>query len=241
MVFVYREWSKAGDTTTRDIGLQNERWDSMETAWKSLGGNDKTILMGDMNFCMINITNSYQRQFDHIRDSVYDNFLLDGYTQLVEDFTRYQTNDTPGLLDHIYVNDVRYIERVYNVSMINSDHNLVGLRLCHDGPVRRVKTFTKRDIKGIDQKKFEDQLLLTNLWEIFLENDVDTALHKLNLKIRHVLDIHAPEKLRVVRGNDSKWITPELRRLLDRRKFLHEVAQRSGDQNDWSPRSLNVS
>ena len=46
-----------------------------------------------------------------------DNFLLEGWTQLVEETTWHQSHDAPGLLDHVYTNDIRYVEEVYIVSI----------------------------------------------------------------------------------------------------------------------------
>ena len=164
LVFVYREWAVLGDNRTLSIPLQNSRWDTFVPRWNSLKG--KTLLLGDFNFCQLNTTSNYQRQFDHIRDSVSENFLLEGYAQLLEEETRFQKNSTPGLLDHIYLNDTFYVERVYNSPEIDSDHNLVGLRLRHDGPVHQPKYIQSRDIKGIDVDDFEKDFLNSNLHEI---------------------------------------------------------------------------
>ena len=45
------------------------------------------------------------------------------------------SNGYTSLLDHIYFNDMTFIQEVWNTSMIVSDHNVVGVCLQHDGPV----------------------------------------------------------------------------------------------------------
>ena len=152
--FCYREWAKGGSPPTQDIPQQNDRWDTMVPQWRTLTGS-KSMLIGDLNYCIKNGNTQYQRRFDHIRDSIMENFLLDGWSQLVQDETRHQKGDSPSLLDHVYVTDYSYIERVYNHTTVDSDHNTVGVRLRHDGQVHAKKMFESRDIEGIDQEEFE--------------------------------------------------------------------------------------
>ena len=153
LCFTYREWRKSGRQETRSIPQQNDRWDTMVPQWRSLEG--KSLLIGDMNYCILHGNLPYQRQFDYIRNTILDNFLLDGWVQLVQDETRFQTNDHPSLLDHVYVTDVSYVELVFNSPVIDSDHHAVGVRLRHDGQVNYKKIITKRDTEGIDSKDFE--------------------------------------------------------------------------------------
>ena len=232
VVFVYREWRKCGDASTRHIDMQNDRWDTFVPKWRSLQGNG--IVIGDMNHCFLNGNSTYQKQFHHIRDSIAENFLLEGWTQMVLDPTRHQARDSPSLLDHVYVTDCSYIERVYNSSLVDSDHNTVGTRLRHDGQVHHHKVIESRDIAGIDADDFEREFLISNLWEIFTEADVDTAVQKLNTKINRVLDLLAPVKSTVIRKNFAPWINDDIKIQLRERNKLHRIAQISGNQEDWT-------
>ena len=116
----YQEWEKGGSSETLDLPDQFNRWDTFVPKWLEL--SDKSMVFGDFN-CIKNGNTPYQRRFDHIRDSVMDNFLLQGWAQLVHDET------TPGLPDHVYVTDYTYIIRVYNHSRVDRDHNTIGVWL----------------------------------------------------------------------------------------------------------------
>ena len=230
-VFIYREWMKCGDSRTRHLPMQNDRWDTFLPKWLALKG--KTMLMGDLNFCCKNTTSTYQKKFDHIRDSILDNFLLQGWMQIVDDETRFQKNNPPSLLDQIYLNDSQYIERVYNVPYVDSDHNTIGVRIRHDGPVHQPVKFQKRNIKGIDQETFSSYYLSSNLWEIFQETDVDTAVFKLIIILQCILDTLAPLRTITIGQKQMPWMTEELQQSLEHRNLLHRIAQTTGNQEDW--------
>ena len=231
LCFLYREWMKCGDSRTRHLPQQFKRWDTFVPKWKSLKG--KSMLIGDLNYCIKNSTSNYQKKLDYVRDSILDNFLLQGYSQLVEEETRFQKNNPPSLLDHLYTNDTQYIERVYNLSHIDSDHHLIGVRFRHDGPVQQPIKFQKRDIKGIDKDLFTSLYLSSNIWEIFQEPDVDVAVFKLNFTLQYLLDHLAPRKTITIGQKQMPWMTPELQTELQWRNHLHQVAQTSGIQDDW--------
>ena len=232
LVFLYREWAKGGDQDTRPIPEQISRWKTFIPHWLALSG--KTMVMGDFNFCFLNHGNTqYQKQFEPIRETILDNFLLHGWSQLIQEETRYQTNAKPSLLDHAYANDLSYFDRVYNFSHIDSDHNSIGVRLRHDGPVRHLKIIEKRDLKGIDREEFERLYLTQNLWTLFSEENVDVAVWRMNMKILNVLNRLSPKKTIVAKKLSKRWISPEIKAELMERTRLHNRAKQTGDQEDW--------
>ena len=246
--FLYREWMKCGDSKTRDLELQKSRWKTFIPKWKSLTG--KSLVLGDYNFCFLNGNSPYQRQFQEMRDLVEENFLLDGWSQLVQDCTRHQRNNIPSLLDHVYSNDLSFFDRVYNLSIIDSDHNCIGVRLRHDGQVHYSKIIEKRDYEGINDEEFERIFLtshswnifvdaegkerIKHLWDIYLEQDIDEALAKFNQRVNSAMDRLAPKKSITIRKKFSPWITSEIKDQLQVRKNLHTIAQNSdNDPEAW--------
>lgn len=232
LCFIYREWRKSGRQDTRSIPQQNERWDTMIPQWDSLEG--KSLVIGDFNHCILHGNLPYQRQFDHIRNTILENFLLDGWVQMVQDETRFQHHDHPSLLDHVYVTDVSYVELVFNSPVIDSDHHAIGVRLRHDGQVNHRKIITKRDIEGIDTKEFERLFLTSNLEDIFVEPEVDNAVKHLNDRVVGILDHLSPKTQIVINPKCSPWITKEIQEDLFIRKRLHQTAQKTGLQEDWT-------
>ena len=230
--FAYREWSKGGDVNTSGIPLQKERWDTFVERWNEFSG--RGIMLGDMNFCLLHGNTPYQRKLEHFRETVTDHLLLDRWTQLVEEETRHQTGSQPALLDHLYVTDYSYIDRVYNDMRVDSDHHVIGLRLRHDGQVVSSKTYEWRFVEGIDTLEFERLYKISNLWELFTENDVDSAVAKFNRKVSGVLDKLAPKQIKVAGKPQAAWINDEIQKDLAHRKELRLIAEKTNSPADWS-------
>lgn len=231
LCFIYREWAKGGDQDTRYIPQQNERWLTFISRWLEIEG--KAMVMGDFNYCFLEGNTAYQKQFDTIRHSIVENFLLDGWIQLVQEHTRFQSGSTPSLLDQVYLTHSTYVERVYNFPQIDSDHNLVGVRLRHDGQVHATKIMEKRHLEGMDHDEFERIFKTQNLFEIIEECDVNMAVWKLNVKLLNALNRTAPKKTVTLRKDFAPWIDEEIKADLKIRNDLHKVAQRTGDDEDW--------
>ena len=104
------------------------------------------MILGDFNNCLLNQDTDYQQKFDVIHT---DNFLLCGWALLVDDVTRFQPPFTPALLDHIYIIDMAFTSKLCNDKLINSDHNLIGVQVHHDGPIMPTKFMERRDLHGL--------------------------------------------------------------------------------------------
>ena len=231
VLMVYREWQVIGDPDSNKVKNQVERWKTLLPKLSNLTGN--SCIFGDFNYCILNPCTDYQRQFDEIRDGTYVMLLLDGWAQMLETETRFQRGDKPSLLDHIYVNEIKYLERLYNRSLINSDHKVIGARIYHDGQVHQPKTRDFRNIKGIEVDKFETSFKQKNLWKIFYEGDPDKALWRLTTKITQTLDELAPKRKRLCQTRGKEWIDDDMQALFDQRTVLHDTAKSSGSQDDW--------
>ena len=124
-VFTYREWAKSGDQSTKDITSQEERWRGFVNRWSKERGK-QTMVIGDMNFHYFGQQGS-QKQLKQIRDQVHENIIAEGWSQLINQNTRYQKNCTPSCLDHIYSRSTADVEYVKNFNETGYDHNCVGV------------------------------------------------------------------------------------------------------------------
>ena len=59
------------------------------------------------------------------------------------------------------------------------------------------------------------------------------AVFKLNFILQYLLDYLAPKKTITIGQKQMPWMTPELQTELHWRNHLHQVAQNSGNQDDW--------
>ena len=147
------------------------------------------MILGDFNNCLLNQDTDYQQKFDVIHT---DNFLLCGWALLVDDVTRFQPPFTQALLDHIYIIDMAFTS--------NSDHNLIGVQVRHDGPIMPTKFIERRDL---DVLRFSRYFSTSDLWKIFNENDEDHAFEKLNSRIISILNLLTPKSKSRSEGTTS--------------------------------------
>ena len=117
---------------------------------------------------------------------------------------------------------------------VDSDHHVIGLRLRHDGQVVSSKTYEWRFVEGIDTLEFERLYKISNLWELFTENDVDSAVAKFNRKVSGVLDKLAPKQIKVAGKPQAAWINDEIQKDLAHRKELRLIAEKTNSPADWS-------
>ena len=136
VVFVYREWAEYGCKETRSMAQQVERWLPFVEKWEKWRGKNKYVL-GDLNYESWRVTDTYHRTLDPIRDPVIESIIRAGWFQLIRVDTRHQGLQH-ACLDHLYVNNTRYIKKIYNENHIGHDHNMIGMQLSSEHPVRNI-------------------------------------------------------------------------------------------------------
>ena len=87
------------------------------------------------------------------------------------------------------------------------------------------QTFPYRSFRKLSTYDFRKDLVEA------LSKTVPGDFQFLSGAIEQVLDVHAPEKKRVVRGNQNPYITKALRMAIMRRSFLKNKANKTGDAN----------
>ena len=174
---------------------------------RDLGG--KLLVMGDANLCYLSGESTHQRRQSGMKDELYEFLSTKGYTQLVKDDTR-RKGDEHGCLDHIYMGQLKHVSRVINKNIQGWDHNTVGVELRTDGPVFKRKVITVRKYEKADPDDFQQAWEHSNPNEIFETTDPDRQLEILEFKIKHMLDIVAPEKRFVSSESYAPWVDKEL-------------------------------
>ena len=72
---------------------------------------------------------------------VSEEILCRGCYQLTNKPTRDVGGSSAAALDHIYVSHAKYVEKIHNISIIHTDHNLIGANLDLINPVFESQTF----------------------------------------------------------------------------------------------------
>ena len=231
-VFVYREWAKCGDQATKDIKQQETRWRGFVDRWMKERGK-RTAVIGDMNFDYMDGGGS-QRQLKNIRSMVMDDVISDGWYQLVRENTRYQNQQKPSCLDHIYTRSVADIKTVLNSNQTGYDHNFVGLDINLSKRILHPQVYYTRDIEGIAINDFTNCFLTLDLAGIMEAQHVDDAVELLTHNINVTLNHLAPLKKRFSRMKTSAdWLTPQLRERIVERNELRKKAVKTGSKHHW--------
>ena len=184
------------------------------------------ILMGDIN---INFLNTNCQKLKKI-EAFCDTFSL---KNLIKSPTCFQA-DIPTSLDVILTNK--------NKSFINSNVVITGLSDWHGMVTTMTRTHVKKlspkTIKFRSFKHFHEGNFLQDIKEITENRDFSGEIEpfeNLAIDFVNVINKHAPQKTKIVRGNDAPFMTSELRREIRFRSKLAKIAR-----TKKSPQSISA-
>ena len=220
-LFFYREWNKDSKAGTDKLEQQEERWTKFLSRVRDIRG--KLVAMGDANLCYLNGETPHQRRLNKMKDDLHEFLSSKGYAQVVKEDTR-RKGAEHGCLDHIYTGQLKHISRVINKNIHGWDHNTVGVELRTDGPVFKRKVIVVRKYEKAEPDDFQQAWVQSNPDEIFESKDVDRQIEVLEFKIKHVLDIVAPEKRFLSSENYAPWVNKEIKQEMKERDALRHSA-----------------
>ena len=229
---VYREWNFSGKTST--ALEQSDRWSLFEDAW--LDNNKRcrhSLMIGDFNFCYYGNGTPHQAALEPLRSSVLDHIVLRGWGQLVKGTTRHQGNQKPSCLDHIYMNFPNQIKYTVNKPYCGSDHNCVGVVIKTKRFIPVGQDIVSRCWDSVNWSWGKYLIKYSGvLYKAFAYIDPNDILDTIEVEVRTVMDIFAPEKLIRIRPGSQRWMTTKVRNVIDRRNALKEKWHKSGSKMD---------
>ena len=171
----------------------------------------KGIFLGDFNFDPTDppIT-PRQATLKYIREHMETCIVDKGWTQLVTDITRSQRGQESACLDHVYINEEGFVERVFRENVTGTDHYAVGVKIRLKEPVFVSESFLGRNIDKIPKGAFEFEFCNSRIHEVYRAPNINEALRCLEFKMLRAVNIVAPEKQIRTKDNYAKWMTPEL-------------------------------
>lgn len=169
--------------------------------------NSEKIIFGDFNIDLQ--TNSIGcKRLNEISKEFH-------FTQMVKFPTRVACNRSKekgysvssSLLDHVYVNSLKWFNLVGGFDYGGSDHKLVYVVRKKEKNVNVVKkVITYRSYKSIDTEKFSNELSSIN-WSILKCDDVNESYERFNKVVMTYLNGHAPLKNKSVKSVSAPWYT----------------------------------
>ena len=223
MIFAYREWAKCGLQSTKTLDSQLSRWSPFVDRWAK-EKSPRTLLMGDMNFHYWGMEGS-QKSLKPVREKVLEDVISNGWMQLVRENTRYQSNQIPSCLDHIYSRSTSDIVSIKNFNETGYDHNCIGVSINISKKIVHPNKIEYRDIEGIALGDFERLFNDNDLLGIVRSQDASEAAELLTHAINTTLNVLAPIKTRVMKFKTSAhWMTKELKSRIAERNSMRKLA-----------------
>lgn len=202
--------------------------DSLETMITRADSlNIQTIILGDFNF------NLLQKSSSRVR---YENiFKLFNFKQLITVPTRPSSG---SLIDHIFVNDVKFVRKSGTLDISLSDH----LPVFVNWKSRVIKpkntdhnTRTFRPLRNFMADSFVNDLRCVPWNSLDMFTDPNDALDQWYCLFRDVLNLHAPVKQRRVKSIfRPEWFSDEIMDAIGQRNRLYNNATRNNLDSSWS-------
>ena len=114
-----------------------------------------------------------------------------------------------------------------------SDHKAIMCDLMLDKPPTTTKVIFKRHINAIDNDKFCDDIVASDLFHPVNKCDLETKVHRYNNILKTLLDKHAPCKQATVKIRPNcLWYTDAIHTEKQNRRHLERVWRRSQLEGD---------
>lgn len=204
-------------------------FNSLSTLIERLDHEDKELyILGDLN------CNFIAEQKDHPTNKLIqlsEDFQL---TQLINEPNRI-TEKSRTLIDVVLTNTRNRVADSGVLHLGISDHSLIYVIRKISIPFKTRPTMTTvRQFKHFNSTKFKEELGKQAWANVSNHDDPNDMWSLWKHTFLHVVDKHAPPKLKRVRNKKSPWITTAVRNLIINKTRLKKIAIRSNNPEDWT-------
>ena len=179
--------------------------------------NKEIIIIGDINA-------NYLNNKDH--KPLKELFQINGFHQTIKGATRI-TKDSETLIDVIFTNTRNNLTKSEVVTSSLSDHDLIMCKRKINNTKFSAKTIRCRDYSNYDVTIIRNELSLENWEDVFDAKEPNVAWNSLESKLTEVINRHAPNVTKRVKGNSSPWLTREIKSEMNRSDALRRKFQKS--------------
>ena len=237
----YREWQlpNQNDRASLSIPEQLARWTVFLDQWeRALDSGMEVHLLGDLNINHCNwtdlslpATNQTSKLRPLIR-ALFTFILPHGVSQCVIGPTRHWPGQDPSGLDHYFTNKPEKLSPVSTQHCGGSDHMLIFATRY----ARSIKTspryVRKRSYKNFNPEDFVAAIQQVSWLDIYLCEDVNTAVELLSSKITFILDTMAMKTIQI-RTRYAPWLSKYTIRLMKERDQQQKTASETKKREDW--------
>ena len=184
----------------------------------------EVILTGDLNI-------NYLKKDDH--QCLKEIFSVQSLKQIVNKSTRV-TKESSTMIDLIFTNNKSTIAHVDVLPLCLSDHDCVGC-------VRKInhQKFPSRQIACRNYSRYNPNVFNNDLkshdWSIIYErSSVENAWKYFKKTFTNIMDKHAPVIHKRIKGKTCKWLSTEIKELVNKRDKALRKARKSKSDVDFA-------
>ena len=220
IINIYREHRIVGvkDNTDSLSGkAQFERFSNFVKFWeRAAHESDEVWVLGDLNldFALMGSTEPHNYYKVKMLRLIDERILSKGFIQLIKGYTWYRDDGSAmSQIDHIYTNSSKYTS-VSNFKCSGSDHNMVSV--IRKGKIEQVRPQfrTSRNMSNFSRDDFLFILNNLDLDPILTEPSPEKQVQMLTAAIEVAADITCPFVTFSVKKNHTRWMTAELKNLI---------------------------
>lgn len=234
----YREHRMMGienNEPTKTGAAQVDRWSHFVHYWeRSLTDREETWLLGDINLDLSVGADSDNRDYYRTKmiELVNSRILSKGVVQVIKGETWLSGDGlTASLIDHIYTDSFNYTS-VSNTNNFGADHNTVSVIRRGDEKVLRNQYRRARNMSNFRKDDFLFVLNNLDLDPILVEPSPEVQTQMLTAAIEVAADITCPFVNFKVKKNHTKWMNPDLKKLIEARDAWFVRYKTTNNPND---------
>ena len=238
----YREWQLPNqpDKSSLTVPEQLNRWTVFLDQWeRALDSGLEVHLLGDLNINHCNWTDpdlpasNQTSKLSSLITTLFTRILPHGVSQHVVGPTRHWPGQASSGLDHYFTNRPEKLSPVVSQHRGGSDHMLIHAVRYSRSIKASPRYIRKRSYKNFNPGDFVQAVQQLCWLDIYLCEDVNSAVSLLSSKLTFILDAMAPMRTVQIRKKYASWLSSTTLELMKERDRLQKVASETRNIDDW--------
>ena len=240
---LYRDWQYIRQHNHDSLAIPEQliRWDGFLQQWeRAISLGVEVHVQGDLNLNFLDFSRidslpntSQSSKLKSLISALKDRIIPHGFIQLVQDVTRSWPGAESTLLDHHWTNQQDKVSDVHAYFQGASDHKMICILRRTRKIISKPKIIKKRNFKNFDPQAFIDAVSKTSWLDVYLCDDLDTAVNLVTIKLNKILDEMAPVKIIQVRTHYAPWMSTETKEKIKERDTAQKKAAETQNAEDW--------
>ena len=240
---IYRDWQYVRQENHDSLSIpeQLSRWDVFLQQWERAISLDLEIhVQGDFNLNFLHFNNldslpksSQSSRLHSLIKLFKERIIPHGFCQLIEGVTRVWPGAEATLIDHHWTNHHEKVSHAHAYYQGASDHKMIYIIRRTKKVISKPKIIKKRSFKNFNPQAFVEAVMKISWLDVYLCDNVDTAVKLVTDKLNKILDEMAPIKIIQVRTHYAPWMSSETKAKAKERDLAQKKAAQTQSVEDW--------